>query len=279
MSLLLEEISEDSRWPLVVVSQPDVVALPYITPQMLRTTAADTDAAPEAQIAGLAGQLALYSERLYASVNADRPAIFAGHLLIRGAGVVTDQEIEHGYRQELWLDPANLAHFTSYNALGHIHLSQEIKGASKPTWYSGAPDRLNRGEREYTPCVLLVQTPDRPGGIADVTRIPLTTCTPFVDVELNGQEAVDRFLESVGTPDPLGKATIRAIPVAARRGRTADTHDSPAREYPLAAGVRQAAGTIRRETQPARCPWNDHRLPQPGIRRSAGAAGLVTRRV
>jgi DNA repair exonuclease SbcCD nuclease subunit len=130
--------------------------------------------------------------------------------------VVTDQEFEHGYRQELWLDPANLAHFTSYNALGHIHLSQEIKGASKPTWYSGAPDRLNRGEREYTPCVLLVQTPDRPGGIADVTRIPLTTCTPFVDVELNGQEAVDRFLESVGTPDPLGKATIRAIPVAAR---------------------------------------------------------------
>lgn len=226
VSLLLKEISGGKHWPLIVAAMPGVcdipghalqiVALPYLTPRMLRTPTDSSDAAPEAQLAGLSGQLAVHAQHLYASVESGRPAIFAGHLLLRGAGVVADQEFEHGYRQEVWLDPGNLPHFTSYNALGHIHLSQQLKGASKPTWYSGAPDRLNRGEREYKPQVLLVATPDTPGGVAQVTPIPLTTCTPFVEVELDGQAAIDRFVERVMSPDPLGKATIRSVPVAAR---------------------------------------------------------------
>ncbi|CCF82579.1 metallophosphoesterase family protein [Nitrolancea hollandica] len=226
VSLLLDEISGGKHWPLMVAGMPGVwdvpdhvlqiVALPYLTPRMLRTPTNGSDAAPEAQLAGLSGQLAVQAQHLYASVKPGRSAIFAGHLLIRGAGVIADQEFEHGYRQELWLDPANLPHFTSYNALGHIHLSQELKGANKPTWYSGAPDRLNRGERDYKPQVLLVTTPDTPGGVAQVTPIPLSTCTPFVDVELDGQDAIDRFVERAATPNPLGKVTIRSVPVAAR---------------------------------------------------------------
>lgn len=226
VSLLLEEISGGKHWPLIVAAMPGVcdipghalqiVALPYLTPRMLRTPTNSSDAAPEAQLAGLSGQLAVHAQHLYASVEPGRPAIFAGHLLLRGAGVVADQEFEHGYRQEVWLDPGNLPHFTSYNAFGHIHLSQQLKGASKPTWYSGAPDRLNRGEREYKPQVLLVTTPDTPGGVAQVTPIPLTTCTPFVEVELDGQDAIDRFVECVMTPDPLGNVMIRSVPVAAR---------------------------------------------------------------
>lgn len=226
VSLILEEISAGNRWPLVVVSQPGVVtipghtlqviALPYVTPRMLREAVADSDVAPAAELAGLSGQLARSCNMLYDDVKRDQPAIFAGHLLIRGAGVLADQEFEHGYRQELWLDPAHFPHFTSYNALGHIYLSQEVKGTNKPTWYSGAPERLNRGERTYKPQVLLVTTPETPGGVARVTPIPLTTCTPFVDVELVGLEAVEQFVERITTPDPLGKATIHAVPVATR---------------------------------------------------------------
>ncbi len=226
VSLLLEEISGGKHWPLMVAAMPGVrdvpghalqiVAFPYLTPRMLRTPAKVSDATPEAELAGLSGQLAVQAQHLYASVTRGRPAIFAGHLLLRGAGVVADQEFEHGYRHELWLDPANLPHFTSYNALGHIHLSQELKGASKPTWYSGAPDRLNRGERDYKPQVLLVKTPDTPGGTAQVTPIPLTGCTPFIDVELDGPDTIDRFVERAMTPDPLGNVTIRSVPVAAR---------------------------------------------------------------
>lgn len=226
VSMLLEEISGGEHWPLVVTSLPKVVtipghplqivALPYVTPQMLRSTATESDAAPETQLAGLAGQLAVQAQHLYSRVQPDKPSIFAGHLLLREAGVIPDQEFEHGYRHELWLDPANLPHFTSYNALGHIHLSQQLKGASKPTWYSGTPDRLNRGEREYKPQVLLVTTPDTPGGVAKITPIPLTTCTPFVNVELDGPDAVGRFLECVTSPDPLGDVTIHSVPVTER---------------------------------------------------------------
>jgi DNA repair exonuclease SbcCD nuclease subunit len=126
---------------------------------------------------------------------------------------------EAGYNSELWLEPALLPQFTSYNALGHIHLSQQVKGAGKPTWYAGAPDRMNLGERSYTPQVLLVETPDTAGGAASVRPIPLTTCTPFVQETLRGMDEVGRLCDALTRavgPDPLGQVTISDVDVASR---------------------------------------------------------------
>jgi DNA repair protein SbcD/Mre11 len=218
------------RWPLVVADEPriytlpghrlQIVALPYLAPNWLRQTATEFDRTPEEQLAGLTGLLALYVERLYEQVSPELPAVFAGHILISGAKLTQDLAIESGYHQELSLAANRLPQFTSYNALGHIHLGQEVRGAGKPTWYAGAPDRLDIGERAYHPQVLIVTVPDSPGGAAAVEPVPLTTCTPFVLEDLTGEDAVERFCEvseAADWPsDPLGRVTVSAVPVGRR---------------------------------------------------------------
>jgi exonuclease SbcD len=235
LRFVLDELQGQERWPLVVADLPgtyqvplrrggavQVVALPYVRPGWLQSQEIDADVSPEARVAGLAGRLAMLVEAMGRQVVPSVPAIFAGHVLIGGAQLKEDLAFESGYDRELWLEPARLLQFTSYNALGHIHLRQQIASAGKPTWYAGAPDRLDLGEREYRPHVLLVTTPDTPGGAAQVESIPLTRCTPFVKRELAGQEAVDAFCAELaqriaeGAPDPLGEAIVSDVAPGAR---------------------------------------------------------------
>ncbi len=229
MRLLVTELAGHEHWPLIVADLPgiyhipghelQIIALPYITPGMLRDDTALLDLSPEQQLPGLAGLLSLRVQHLYRQASSTLPAIFAGHVMVGGAHLSEEREFEAGYNDELWLESGSLPQFTSYNALGHIHLSQEIMGTGKPTWYAGSPDRMDLGEREYHPQVLLVDTPNTPGGTATVQPIPLTTCTPFIEEELHGMEDVDRLcisLEAAGSPDPLGRATIADVPVQSR---------------------------------------------------------------
>jgi exonuclease SbcD len=227
LRFLTADMGIPDDWPLVVADEPgiyrlashplQIVALPYIPPRWLQTREIPPMSTPEQQVAASAGLLAAYMEWLYQQADPSIAAIFAGHIAIGGASLNKTLDYEPGYHPDLWLDPARLPPFTSYNALGHIHLAQQVSGVSKPTWYAGAPDRLDRGEREYEPQVLLVTTPDIPGGIARVEPIFITSCTPFVSEELDGQDAVDRFCAGSLLPITLGDVVIAGIPAAARR--------------------------------------------------------------
>jgi exonuclease SbcD len=229
VSALVEGMGGE-RWPLVIADAPrvypvsghrlQIVALPYLAPSWLQQAPLDRDKTPEERLAGLAGLLALHVEQLYGQASPDLPAVFAGHVLISGAKLTEDVTIESGYHRDLWLAPDRLPQFTSYNALGHVHLGQEVRGVGKPTWYVGAPDRLDLGERAYRPQVLLVDVPDTPGGVAAIEPVPLISCTPFVLEELTGEEGVERFCAACGEAkwpcSPLGRVTIAEVPVGRR---------------------------------------------------------------
>ncbi len=223
LRLLVAEAGGTGRWPLVVADLPrvypvpglplQIVALPYLEPGRLQLAALDPTVTPDEQVVGLIGQLALKVERLGGQIDRTRQAIFAGHIHVTGASLSPEIEVEAGYHRELRLDPDRLPHYTAYNALGHIHLGQAVRGAAKPTWYAGAPDRLDLGERDYTPGVLLVTLPDRPGGVAEVEPIPLAGCTPFIRRELRGEDAVAALCAELPPGhDPLGEVTIADVP-------------------------------------------------------------------
>lgn len=224
---LVNELAGEDRWPLIIADIPgiygipghqlQVLALPYMTPSWIEQNPPEIDVTPEQRLTGLTGTLAGYVQWLGQQVAPDIPAIFAGHVLISGAAYNPEKEVEMGYARDLVLEAKNLPHFTSYNALGHIHLAQKVRHTVKPTWYAGGPDRLDLGEQDYQPRVLLVTTPDHPGGEAAVQEIPLTSCTPFLREELRGMDAVQAFCGQVKSPDPLGMLTLSDIPVEARR--------------------------------------------------------------
>jgi exonuclease SbcD len=226
LRILINEMSGQDRWPLVIADLPmvyavpghqlQVLALPYLSPGWLERHPPAVEVSPEERVVGLAGVLANYVHLLGKQVDPNLPAIFAAHVLISGTSLSSEKEVEPGYARELVLPPKYLPHFTSYNALGHIHLAQCVEHASKPTWYSGGPERLNLGEQDYKPSVLMVSTPDRPGGEAAVEVIPITTSTPFVRQTINHHESVDAFCQQISSSDPLGILTLADIPIELR---------------------------------------------------------------
>lgn len=217
-------------------SDLQIVALPYISLSMLDREASDATVGADDRLVNLAGRLAQHMSMLYSRVDPGRPAIFAGHITVSGARISEEQEFEAGYARELVLAPDSLPHFTSYNALGHIHFSQEIRTAAKPTWYAGGFDRHDRGEREYAPQVLLVELPQRPGGSAEVTPIPLTRCTPFIESACETREDVSRLCARIAGTDPLGRIRL-SVPYADRAGCEAQLVDAAPRVRLVFEGV------------------------------------------
>src|SRR5207248_8632939 len=95
LDLLLSDITGGDQWPLVVAAHPgvyrlpglplQVVALPYLSPSWLRTQSYDVTRSPEEELSGLAGLLAQCVEHLYREASSELPAIFAGHIVVKGA--------------------------------------------------------------------------------------------------------------------------------------------------------------------------------------------------
>lgn len=217
----------EGRWPLVIAEEPAIyelpglphviVGLPYLTQRQLLNRSIEIGLSPEEQATGLNGLLLQHVQWLYRKSPEGRPAIFATHFLVEGFTLDAEEgSTFESYLNDLRLRPADLPTFTSYNALGHIHLQQRILGATKPSWYSGGPDRLDAGERGYTPSVLLVNVPNTPGGVAEVECVPIQGSTPFVKEPLDGQEDVDRFCEMKASPLLLGEVTVSNISASAR---------------------------------------------------------------
>ncbi len=235
MNLMMTEMAGKDGLPLIIANQPgvypapgysfQVIALPYLSPSWLRTQPFTLDTTPDEQVAQLSGLLSHQLRQLFARIPSGVPTIFAGHVQVTGANIRPDMEFESRYNRDLWLHPRDLPQFTSYNALGHIHLGQEIKGVGKPSWYAGAPDRLDLGERDYHPHVLLVTTPETPGGTATVVPLPLQTCTKWIFEELHGVDDVDRFCRSLDGPC-IGDVKIFDIPAPYRGDLETRIHDA-----------------------------------------------------
>lgn len=128
---------------------------------------------------------------------------------------------------------------THYVALGHLHRRQSVPAAC-PVHYSGSPLRVDFGEVDSSPVVLVVEaTPDTP---ARVTEVPVTSARPLRTVrgtlaELAGVEVGETDLVKVVVTEPA-RAGLRedvrelfpaALEIHVARPETAARAAGPAR--------------------------------------------------
>jgi DNA repair exonuclease SbcCD nuclease subunit len=88
---------------------------------------------------------------------------------------------------------------------GHIHKAERIGGGQ--FYYVGALDRMDAGERDYQPRVLLADI--SPNGLRDIQSLPLDP-TPIVEVQAGSEE--DLIREHAWMKEPsltLVKLTLR----------------------------------------------------------------------
>jgi exonuclease SbcD len=219
MGTLLQEVAGEDTLPLLICHKPgvydlsghktlQVVALPYLSPSVLQSHESFSDKVMEG--AELHQTIGATLERglqwLESQVDPSRPAIFAGHILVSGSQASSGIELD--YAHDIAISPQSLPHYTQYNALGHIHLCQQVNGASRPSWYPGAPDRQDMGERSYEPCLLLVELTMKPGEPCEPTELPIHSATPFVRESLNSANGVADFLADEPSPRTLGMVQI-----------------------------------------------------------------------
>jgi exonuclease SbcD len=131
--------------------------------QLMATSAA---AATQFYAARVARLLAWLSE----GFAADTVNIVAAHCMVQG-GVLGGGERDAQLIDEYAVPSAAFPAAANYVALGHLHRTQQIRGAA-PIWYSGSPIQVDFGEERDTKQVLLVDIPAR--GAAKVRPIPLT---------------------------------------------------------------------------------------------------------
>jgi DNA repair protein SbcD/Mre11 len=148
-----------------------VAALPFLSQryavraaELLANTPAENSAGYDAWVRGIVAALARGFEP--GAVN-----VVLTHLTVTGAafgGGERQAQSIFEYHVPAVAFPAD-AH---YVALGHLHRRQSVPAAC-PVHYSGAPLRVDFGEVDSTPVVLVVEaTPDTP---ARVTDVPVTS--------------------------------------------------------------------------------------------------------
>jgi exonuclease SbcD len=100
----------------------------------------------------------------------DAVNVVAAHGMITGAQLGGGERAAQTY-EDYWIGAAAFPAHLHYVALGHIHRSQQIGGAS-PIWYCGSPLQVDFGESANEPGVLLMEaTPVAP---AQISSIPVT---------------------------------------------------------------------------------------------------------
>jgi DNA repair protein SbcD/Mre11 len=220
MGTLLKEIAGEDTLPLLICHNPGVydlrnrkelqiVALPYLSPNELRLESSFSSSVIEGDELHqtLGSRIEQGLRWLETEVDGSRPAIFVGHILVTGSNAMTGIELD--YAHDVAIAPQSLPHYTQYNALGHVHLSQKIVGANCPSWYSGSPDRQDLGERAYKPSILLVNLTMKPGEYCAPIELSIQSATPYIKKSLEGADDVKGFLESEPSPRTLGTIQIR----------------------------------------------------------------------
>lgn len=214
----------NSAWHKVIRGL-QIVSLPYLRPEqidrVLQESLADIANSPEMLHWQLGRKLDRIAVELRSRLDPSSPALLAYHGVVQGAILGTDDDaLEITYHQSFMLAPESLLfndQIPQYNALGHIHKCQSLPGAV-PTYYAGSIDRLNQGERTYSPSVLLIDFPANSRRV-EVEARQLPRPTPFIE-EAVGSEAdlaaVQERLGEEGCRQALGRFTLICEPSQTR---------------------------------------------------------------
>ena len=213
----------NSAW-IKIISGLQIIHLPYLRAEQIEQLSS-SEAFTMSDTAEMANwktgrQLDQIAQELRTRLDNSLPAMMTFHGTIQGATIgVDEQSREFTYHQDFMLSPDSLLfndQVPQYNALGHIHKWQELAG-SVPTWYSGSIDRLNRGEREYEPSVMIVEFPTN-GRYANCQRIPLPRPTPFLDERIGTQAELQALCDELSEEkcqQALGQFTLTCEPTEA----------------------------------------------------------------
>jgi exonuclease SbcD len=175
---------------------------------------------PEEEHRAVQGKIAAWFQNLPQNANGYDPTartVLAAHLLMSGADL-SGGLFRLTERDDILLDGGSLPVWPDYVALGHIHKPQCLRGMTHIR-YCGSLDRLDFGEREHQPGVILVDIgPD--GRRGEPTVLPLEP-TPMYDVMITDDTLTDADLR-VQYPD--ADRALARITVHYRSG--ADSRDA-----------------------------------------------------
>jgi len=194
----------NSPWYLPNVRGIQILSLPYMRAEQILPWLQEeiSNEANKSELVNweLGRKLDRVAAQLRESLDQSRPALFTYHGVVRGATIgIGVEEFEMTYNQGFMLHPSSLLandQVPQYNALGHVHKAQEISGAV-PTLYAGSIDRLNQGEREYTPSVILVEFPEK-GRRVEIQERVLPRPTPFLDETIRSESDVRALAAQLG---------------------------------------------------------------------------------
>jgi exonuclease SbcD len=210
----------NSPW-VTTVRDLEIVSLPYLRPEQIDQVLQESAAQVANNVEMLHWQLGRKLDRiateLRSRLNPASPALLAYHGLVPGATLgVAEDAPEITYHQAYLLAPESLLfndQVPQYNALGHIHKHQQLPGAV-PTWYAGGIDRLNQGERDYTPSVVLINYPAKARRVEIETR-QLSHPTPFVEEAISRETDLKAICDRLGEEGcrlALGRFTLTSAP-------------------------------------------------------------------
>jgi exonuclease SbcD len=224
-ALNINPLSEHAR--LVIFTEPSthrfdslqVLGMPYLTLQSFSTWLAEHrmsvpvegDLQNQALSSLIERTILALKERTLTGLG---PALLIGHFAVSGSSFAPEGQdddrayagFETSYARDLFINRDALLNndqIPQYNALGHMHRGQQVPETVVPTYYAGAPDRFDRGERDYQPRVLLVDLPDR--GSVKVVSVPIQSATPFVNEVISGRT------ELLALADRLGPELSRRV--------------------------------------------------------------------
>ena len=148
-----------------------IAAVPFLSQryavraaQLLEQTPAENTAGYDAWVRGVVRSLA-------AGFAPDAVNVVLAHLTVTGAAMGGGERQSQSIF-EYHVPASAFPPDTHYVALGHLHRRQSVP-APCPVHYSGSPLRIDFGEVESTPAVLIVDAV--PGVPARITDVPITT--------------------------------------------------------------------------------------------------------
>jgi exonuclease SbcD len=216
-------------------AQLRIAAVPFLSQRWAVRSAELLAGTPAANAAGYDAWVRRIVASLASSFEPGAVNVVLAHLTVTGAAMGGGERqaqsiFEYHVPASAFPDEAH------YVALGHLHRRQSVP-ATAPTHYSGSPLRVDFGEVDSSPVVLVVEaTPDTP---ARVTDVPVTSARVLRTVR--GTLAELAAVE-VG-PDDLVKVVVTE---PARAGLREDVREL----FPAALEVHVA----RAETTPAAAP-------------------------
>ncbi len=152
-------------------------------------------------------QVAQNLTNLAEQIDRDVPAVLAGHMVVLGAELGTEQRMVLGFEPEALL--GTVAH-PAYDAvlLGHVHRQQVLRGECPPVLYSGSLERVDFGDEGQEKGFYLVEIEEGPAGKRQTSyRFVPVHARPFLTlrVEANHGDPMQHALAVIQEANDAGR--------------------------------------------------------------------------